>query len=273
MDIDSALGLLATDPAAPLDVAELALRLARDEYPDLDVEAYLGELSGMAHDARPYLTGGLAARVRGLCRCLFHDLGFRGNIDNYYDPRNSYLNQVLDRRTGLPITLSVVAVAVGRRAGLEVAGVGLPGHFVAKAVAEDEEVLFDPFHGGRVLTPDECAVLVERVTGEPFRVTPAALAPVTPGAFVLRLLTNLKGSYLRDGDFPRAARVIGRLRQLVPTDPSQQRDLGAALLSAGRPGRAIDALEAYLAARPEADDVEAVRQLLLQARGEVARWN
>src|SRR5437588_7561248 len=122
MDLDAALTLLARDPGAPLDLAELALELARDEYPKLDVEAYLSELEGMAHEARTYLRGDLEARVTGLCRYLFHEMGFRGNQQEYYDPRNSYFNQVLDRRTGIPLTLSAVAMAVGRRAGLEVAG-------------------------------------------------------------------------------------------------------------------------------------------------------
>src|SRR5204863_175398 len=137
------------------------------------VEAYLGDLDAMAHEARSYLGGNLEARVSGLCRYLFHEMGFHGNVKNYYDPLNSFLNQVLDRRTGLPISLAVVAIAVGRRAGLEVAGVGLPGHFVAKAVQDGQEVLFDPFHGGRRLTPEQCENLVQQVTGEPFQLTPA----------------------------------------------------------------------------------------------------
>src|SRR5439155_13664536 len=141
MDIDAALRELAEDADAPVDVAELSLLLARDEYTDLDVEAYLAELSGMAREARSYVRGSLEARVRGLCRYLFHEMGFHGNLDEYYDPRNSYLNHVLDRRTGIPITLSVVALAVGTRAGLPLVGVGLPGHFVVKAVAEEREVL------------------------------------------------------------------------------------------------------------------------------------
>jgi regulator of sirC expression with transglutaminase-like and TPR domain len=273
MDIDTALRRLAHDPSAPLDVAELALALARDEYPALDVEAYLGELAGMAHEARAYLRGGLEARVQGLCRYLFHDMGFRGNVGNYNDPRNSYLNEVLDRRTGLPITLAAVAVAVGTRAGLEVVGVGLPGHFVAKAVAGGEEILFDPFHGGRRLSPEQCELLVEQVTGAPFQATAASLEAVAAGPFVLRLLTNLKAAYLREADFTRAARVIERLRQLTPDDPLQRRDLGVSLLHAGQPGRAIDHLTAYLGARPDAIDADKVGQFLRQARGEVARWN
>jgi regulator of sirC expression with transglutaminase-like and TPR domain len=273
MNLDSALSLLAQDPEAPLDLAELALQLACDEYPDLDVEAYLGELAGMAHEARAYLRGDLEARAAGLCRYLFHDLGFRGNVQDYYDPRNSYLNQVLDRRTGLPITLSAVAVAVGTRAGLQVVGVGLPGHFVAKAVGGGREVLFDPFHGGRRLSPEECEVLVEQVTGEPFRATPESLAGAPLGAVAVRMLTNLKGVYLRAGDFVRGARVIGRLRQLVPDDALQQRDLGVCLLRAGQPGKAIDHLAAYLDAEASADDAGTVNDLLREAKREVARWN
>src|SRR6516225_5893708 len=122
MDIDAALEQLADDPLAPLDVAELALELARDEYPDLDVDAQLSELAGMAHEAQRYLRGSPRSQVLGLCRYLFHEMGFRGNIPSYYDARNSYLNQVLERRTGIPITLSAVAMAVGTRAGLNVVG-------------------------------------------------------------------------------------------------------------------------------------------------------
>ena len=116
MNLDAALALLARDAATPLDLAELALLLAREEYPDLDVEAYLSELNGMAHEARTYLRGPLPARVHGLCRYLFHEMGFRGNVQEYYDPRNSYLNQVLDRRTGIPITLSALAMTIAARA-------------------------------------------------------------------------------------------------------------------------------------------------------------
>lgn len=273
MDLDHALDQLAHDAAAPLDVAELALGLARDEYANLDVEAYLSELSGMAHEAKGYLRGSLEARVFGLCRYLFHEMGFRGNIQDYYDPRNSYLNEVLDRRTGLPITLSVAAMAIGRRAGLEIAGIGLPGHFVAMATDGGREVLFDPFHGGRQLTPSDCANLVQQVTGMPFEATPEQLRPVPLRMLVIRLLTNLKGVYLRQEDFVRAARVIERLRQLSPEDAMQRRDLGVSLVHAGQLGRAIDHLSAYLTASPNSADAETVRQLLNRAYKDVGRWN
>lgn len=273
MEINASLALLALDPAADLDLAEVALGLARDEYPDLDVEAYLSELDGMAHEASAYLRGGLSARVTGLCRYLFHEMGFRGNIQEYHDPRNSYLNQVLDRRTGIPITMSALAMIVGRRAGLEVAVIGLPGHFIAKATFNGQEMLFDPFHGGRQLTPLECEQLVFKVTGSPFEVTPASLRPLPLGLIVLRMLTNLKSIYLRQGDYVRTIRTIERMRQLSPNDPIQERDLGISLLHTGQPGRAIDHLLRYLETGVSRADLDTVKQLLAQAQSEVAPWN
>jgi regulator of sirC expression with transglutaminase-like and TPR domain len=248
MHLDAALNLLAADPEARLDLAEVALLVARDEYSHLDVEAYLAELTGMAHELRPRLCGGLTARVQSLARYLFHEHGFSGNQRDYYDPRNSYLNEVLDRRTGLPITLAIVAMAVGGRAGLPVYGVALPGHFIAKAVLGDAEVLFDPFHEGRLLTPSDCERLVEQVTERRFEVTREVLAPAATRSIVQRVLTNHKGVYLRREDYGRAARVTRRLLQLAPGDPVQQRDLGVCLLKAEQPGRAIGPLQAYLAA-------------------------
>jgi regulator of sirC expression with transglutaminase-like and TPR domain len=273
MDLDLVLGQLAHDAAAPVDVAELALHLARDEYANLDVEAYLSELTGMAHEAKNYLRGNLETRVFGLCRYLFHEMGFRGNVQDYYDPRNSYLNEVLDRRTGLPITLTVVAMAIGRRAGLAIDGVGLPGHFVAVASADGREVLFDPFHGGRQLTPTDCENLVQQTTGKPFQVSPEQLRAVPLRMLIMRMLTNLKGVYLQQEDFVRAARVMERLRQLSPHDAVQRRDLGISLVHAGQPGRAIDHLSAYLTAAPNSPDGDTVRRLLNEALKDVGEWN
>jgi regulator of sirC expression with transglutaminase-like and TPR domain len=274
MNLNEALNLLSHEPSAAVDLAEVALLVARDEYPAVDVEATLGELSALAHDLRPRLRGPLPSRVAALSRYLFHELGFRGNSENYYDPRNSYFNEVLDRRLGLPITLSLVAMSVGGRAGLNLVGVGLPGHFIAKAVGPDEaEVLFDPFHGGQVLTPSQCEAMVEQVTGARFHATPETLTAASAHSITVRLLSNLKGVYLHSNDFARAARIGQRLCQLLPNDPRQKRDLGVALLHAGQPGQSLRHLAAYLDALPEADDAQTVRQFLRKAQGDIARWN
>jgi regulator of sirC expression with transglutaminase-like and TPR domain len=248
--------------------------LARDEYPDLDAPVYLARLDSLAADLRPRLVGSLSARTAELAHFLFEEQGFAGNADDYYDPRNSYLSDVLDRRLGIPITLSVLAMAVGARAGLTVAGVGLPGHFVAKASdASGHDILFDPFHGGQFLDADGCEQLVAAVTGHPFTLTARAVAATPPGLIAVRMLNNLKAVYLRDSDFVRAARVMERLVQLGPGDPVQRRDLGVSLVHAGKPGRAIGHLRLYLDHVPSADDAEAVRGFLDRATAEVARWN
>jgi regulator of sirC expression with transglutaminase-like and TPR domain len=273
MKLSSALAALAANPHEPLDVARVGLLLARDAYSQMNPRAYLHILDRLADKLRPRLVGSLAARTAELSTFLFEECGFAGNTEHYYDPRNSYLNKVIDRQVGLPIALSVVSMAVGTRAGLNVMGVGLPGHFIAKAVDGNEEVLFDPFNGGQFLDLDACEALVGSVTGRPFEATPEALAPTPPGAIVARMLQNLKTAYLADRSYIRAARITYRLAQLLPDDPAQRRDLGVLLVQADRPGRAIDHLRHYLNATPDADDASEVKKFLSKALAEVARWN
>ncbi len=273
MDLTATLEMLAAEPAAPVDLAEVALHIAGDEYPNLDPEDYLKQLDGLAHEGRSYFGSSLESQVAGLCRFLFHDVGFTGNQKQYYDARNSYLNEVLDRFTGIPITLSLVTMAVGERLGVRISGVALPGHFVVMAQCGGERIVFDPFHHGRRLEAGDCRLLVRESAGVEIDLSLAALEPAAPAAIITRLLTNLKGSYLRDGDFRRAARVLKRLRQVAPADASQVRDLGACYLQMGNPGKAVDAFNLYLGQAPEAIDRQAVTKLLRKARSEVARWN
>ncbi|MCU0702762.1 MAG: transglutaminase-like domain-containing protein [Fimbriiglobus sp.] len=274
MDIDRTLRELAADPFAPVDLAELNLHLAADHYPNLDVPVYLAQLDELAEEARHRLRGDLEQRTAAFAEFLFDECGFSGNTDEYYDPRNSFLNEVLDRRLGLPIALSILAIGVGERCGLRVVGVGLPGHFVAKAVSGCEnEVLFDPFHGGRILDEVGVEELIESVTGQPFHAHEDSLAATPPGLVAQRMLNNLKATLLKAGDFSRAARVIRRLMQLMPADPTQRRDLGVSLIRAGQCGPAIQHLTAYLEMAPTAEDAAAARQFLREARKQVAMWN
>lgn len=275
MTLDTALAVLANDPFTAVDLAELSLRLAADEYPNLDVPAYLARLDDLAARVRPRLARArtLTDKVTELTHFLFVEEEFDGNSAAYYDPRNSYLNDVLDRKLGIPLSLSVLAVRVGTAAGLRVFGVGLPGHFVAKAMDSDGQVLFDPFNGGQLLDGPACEGLVSAVTGHPFHATEDSLAATPPGLIVQRMLNNLKATYLREPDFPRAARVIRRLLQVAPGDVTQRRDLGVSLVHAEQPGPAIDHLNAYLAAAPNADDYDVVKGFLREARKQVAKWN
>jgi regulator of sirC expression with transglutaminase-like and TPR domain len=274
MKLSSVLATLAENPHHPVDLARVALLIARDAYSQMNPQAYLRRIDRLAERLRPRLTGSLTARTAELCEFLFEECGFSGNTEHYYDPRNSYLNKVLDRQVGLPITLSLLAMAVGSRAGLSVVGVGLPGHFVAKAVGTNgEEVVFDPFNGGQFLDAEACEALVTAITGRPFEVTPEALEAIPPGAFVLRMLNNLKTAYLADRSHLRAARVTRRIAQLLPDDPTQRRDLGLLLVQADRHGLAINHLKHYLSEVPDAEDTNDVHKVLSRALAEVARWN
>lgn len=271
--LEAALTCLAREPTAPLDLAEIALLLARDEFPALDVEAHMNELAAMAHEAKPYLRGHLAHQVQGLCRYLFHDMGFRGNQRDYYDPRNSYFNQVLERRTGIPISLSAVVMAVGQRAGLHIVGVGLPGHFIIKAVDPRQEIIIDPFHGGRILAPEDCETLVAQVTGVSFAASSLTLQPLPLGSIVERMLNNLKSIYVKQKDWQRAVRIMDRLRMLKPEDVVLRRDLGICLVQQRQPGKAISHLRRYLDVAEDADDRDEVQGLLNAAIKMVAQWN
>jgi regulator of sirC expression with transglutaminase-like and TPR domain len=273
MNLEEVLTKLGRQSDADFDAAEILLHLARDEYSDLDIEAYLSEINAMAHEARRLLRGKLPDRVHGLCRYLFHEMGFRGNTVEYYDPRNSYLNEVLDRRTGIPISLSILVMAVGARAGLPVVGIGLPGHFVVKSIEGGEEVLFDPFHGGRQLSASECEILVRQVTGMNFEANKNTLRPLPLRWIIARVLTNLKTVYFHQEDYLRTIRVIQRLRQLTPQDLVLHRDLGISLMHAGYPGKAIEHLHAYLEVAPDSPDGNKLRKLLDKAYTLVSRWN
>lgn len=273
MQLDHTLAFLANNPGADLDIAELALTLAKEEYPNLDIQHYLHQIEELASTIAPAFSGSLRHRVETLTRFLFDHHRYRGDVEHYYDPRNSYFNQVIDRHLGIPLTLSILAISVGRRAGLRTVGVGLPGHFIAKAIEKEEEVLFDPFHRGRALTPSMCEELVAQITGAQIEATPEVLEGASTASIFVRMLNNLKGIYLKNKDFQRCERVIRRLQQLLPEDVTQTRDMGAVLLNGDQPGRAIRYLEEYLSCHWEAEDREAVEKLLEQARTELARWN
>ncbi len=273
MKLEKLLETLRYDPFAPLDVGEIGLLLAQDEYPTLDVDGYQADLDSWAGEARRFLTGDASAQIAGLCRYLFHELGFHGNTKEFYDPRNSYLSDVLDRRTGIPITLTAVAMALGRRLGLEIGCLGLPGHVVAVCPGENEPILFDPFHGGRRLSVVDCENLVRQTTGMELTLEGAALEPLPLGFMVQRMLNNLRGIYFKANDWRRALRTLRRIVQLNPEESQLQRDLGVCYLRTDEPGRAFAHLQRYQRQTPDAADAEEVRQWMLEAERALAKWN
>lgn len=272
MDLTTALEHLARDPDAPIDLASIALHLAKDEYPDLEVNHHLRQLDLWAEALGPALEEcTLEEQYERLCTLLFEDAGFHGNTQEYYDPRNSYLNEVVNRRTGLPITLTAVAMAVAQRAGLTVVGIGLPGHFIAQIHDGFGSILFDPFNNGKRLRVADCVELASRAAGQPVVLSPLHFEPVSLQGILVRLLNNLRGVYLGNRDFRRALHVLERMRQLQPGHPAHLRDLGICHLQTGQLALGLNHLNVYLKKDPA--DAETIRPLLLQAQRDLAARN
>ena len=259
-------------PDGQIDLARAALLLARDAYPDLDVAKNLAQLDDWANLIR------VAVKARqsdppfeAINDLLFDRLDFCGNDTDYYDPRNSYLNMVIERRTGLPITLSVVYLEIGWRLGLPLHGVGLPGHFIVRCDLPARAWFIDPFHRGDVLSEADCARLVGRTTGEPFE--RSSLQAVPRRQIIMRILNNLRAVYIQNDRLAEAQPVLERLIDLMPTEPSFVRDLGLIHFRLGTYRRAIDLLESYFALHPGAKDLEDIRHVVEAARTEMTRWN
>jgi len=249
-------------PAAAIEA--VALAIAEDAYPKLRSRRYLSRLDEMAAPLASRLDGlGAAERIEAFTDYVYEELGFHGNTDDYYDPRNSYLNEVIDRRTGIPITLAVVLMALGRRVGLRVEGVGFPGHFIVR-VGGEEGVYLDPFSEGQILEREDLLRLARRVLGEHGELAPEQLEPVEPRAMAIRILYNLQKIFERRGDHARALVVCDRLCDLTDV-PFHQRDRGMHALALGATAAGVDDLEGYLERAPEAPDRDRIEELLAKA--------
>ena len=247
----------AADRPGP-DLAAPAFLVARLEYPRLDPEPYLDRIDEMgvaaahriARDAG--LDAPLAARVDALNRYLFTELGFTGNREHYDDPRNSCLNEVLDRRTGIPITMALVYIEVARRSGVRAEGVNSPGHCLVRALQDlhtddpDEGLIVDPFHAGAILGEQECRALLQRHLGEEAAWEPSLLARATRRQVLVRMLLNLKRLYVRMRSFPQARQVTDILLALQPSSLQELRDRGLLAYHMNDVYHALRDLEAYL---------------------------
>jgi regulator of sirC expression with transglutaminase-like and TPR domain len=258
------LAALVSRPDPEIDLATGALLVAAEEYPQLREAPYLRRLDLLAERVRDRL-GTETAPVLvldQLCRVLFDEEGFRGNAEAYYDPRNSFLNDVLDRRLGIPITLGIVALEVGWRIGLPLSGINFPGHFLIRYEGEVARLLIDPFDGGRVRWEDEGQELLDRVYGGMVRMRGEFLRPATRADILARVLTNLKGIYLNTRDDVRALSTVDRILILRPASAVERRDRGLLLARIGRTHEAVEDLERYLDYSPAAHDAQRVRTLI-----------
>ena len=274
--------LLARDEAE-IDLARACLLIAADAYPGLDVEGYLGEIERFAARLRARLAPGEPpeGRVMALNRFLFDDLGFSGNAEHYYDPRNSYLNEVLDRRTGIPITLSVLYLEIGRRIGLALEGVSFPGHFLVRLRLPGAMLVLDPFAGGEAQSEADLRERLRRVIpeggagGVPVSELPldAFLEAAGKRQILARLLRNLKGIY-RETDKPqRLLDVLNRMLIVAPEAHGSLRERGLLYQRLECYRAALKDLQDYAALEPEAPDIDDVRATMIELSARCARLN
>jgi regulator of sirC expression with transglutaminase-like and TPR domain len=263
---------VARSPDARIDLAECALLVAAEEYPDLDLERYLERLDSLA-DAVASRIGSARSddeRVAILNRYLFVEHGFAGNQERYDDPCNSFLNDVLDRGRGIPITLAIVYIEVARRLSLPVEGVGFPGHFLAK-YAGATRIIIDPFFG-RVLTEPQCASRMRAVLGPESEWEPRVYQrAATPREILVRLLTNLKQLYAREHDYGRTLAASERILLLTPDVPLELRDRGLLYEQLDCFAAASADFERFLELAPDDVSASAVRDRLASARRRVGR--
>lgn len=255
-------------PDDEIDLGRAALAIAHSEHPDLNIESYLSRMDGLA-SAVENRAGGEADCYRliaALNYTLFTVEGFRGNRDDYYDPKNSFLNEVMERKQGIPITLSVLYMEVARRVGLELEGVGFPGHFLVKHGGEEEEIIIDPFHRGEVRCTEELEEMLDELYRGKLAFRPEFLSPLSKKQILRRMLNNLKAIYLRQGDFLRGLSVVERLLILEPNSLSEIRDRGLLHLKLECFPQALQDLEAYLKVSAHADDAAEVRDQVVSLR-------
>ena len=248
----------------PLDRA--ALLLAVDAYPGLDFAPYEQRLDDFAAQvARSCPASGAAdprVRLGAMRRVLFEEAGFHGNRGEYYDVRNSYLNEVLDRKLGIPISLSAVVLGVAHRLGWPMEGVSFPGHFLVRYEHADAPLAIDPFHGGLILGRDELEERWRLATGVPAPGLRQMLTPAAPSTILVRMLNNIWMVHRHEGQFAAAAQAAEKIVLVEPQNPLHARTAGLLWLEAGEPQRAERYLRAYVEAAPHAPDAESVRDRL-----------
>ncbi|HSA88579.1 MAG TPA: tetratricopeptide repeat protein [Burkholderiales bacterium] len=268
---------------ARIDLARACLLIAQDAYPELDVERYLGEIERMATRLRARLpqSGGAEERVMALNQFLYDDLGYWGNTEDYYDPRNSYLNEVIERKTGIPITMSILYMELGRRIGLPLEGVSFPGHFLVRLPLRGGMLVLDPFAGGAPQSEDELRSRVKRVIPDgvaddlPASELPLDqfLEPATHRQILTRVLRNLKAIYHESDRPERMLDVLNRMLLVTPDASAELRDRGFVYQRLECYRAALKDLSDYAEREPDAPDLDEVRSRLMELSALCARLN
>ena len=251
-----------------MDLGRAALLISQEEYPQLSVDLYLARLDQVAEEVKDRLANETAPLVvlGELIETLYGRRKFSGNRKAYYDPRNSFLNDVLDRGVGIPLTLGLVLMEIGWRLGLPLEGVNFPGHFLVRYDGAEVRLLIDPFDAGKIRFEDEAQQLLDQGYGGMVTMREDFLRTASKREMLARLLTNLKGIYTKIGDDRRALAVVERLLMISPTAPLESRSRGVLLARLGRHEEAAQQLEAYLRVSPSADDKRYVLDMVRDLR-------
>jgi regulator of sirC expression with transglutaminase-like and TPR domain len=271
----SALERMLEGPEESLELARAALLVAAESDPDADIDGSMRQIENWADELRGRLQPGWnnlqkLARLRAY---VFEELGFRGDREDYYSPRNSLLHEVITRRRGIPLTLAIVMLELGWRLGIPFEGVGFPGHFLVRLTGEPGDLLLDPYSRGMSVHEEDCRRMLLESTGGRLEYDPGLLVSVGKRQMIVRLLNNLKSAYLRAGDDRLALAAVDRLLLIHPADTDEIRDRGLLLFRLHEYGKALDCLQDYLRAAPEAADRESIEQHVVTLRQLLASLN
>ena len=257
-----------------IDLAKGALLIAKDAYIDLNIEMYLQRLNQMAEELQSQIGREADTRdqIKHLNRYLFEIQGFAGSSqENYYDARNSYLNEVLERKIGIPITLSIVYMEIGKRIGLPLVGVGFPGHFIVKH--RDLETVIDPFEKGQILSDEDLSERLTQIFREPVPMHPRFLQAVTHKEILARMLRNLRQIHFRDGEYNKAVRTAEQITWLAPQSAQDYRDLGYLYYQVNAYAKSLDSFNTYLRLSDDPPDREEISKNIRVLTQQLAKLN
>ena len=255
-------------PDPQINLAKAALIYAKYEYPKLKIQDYLTTLDKISQRIKDKLPENLYPLkvIKTINQHLFQELEFKGNKTNYYDPDNSYLNQVIDKKTGIPITLSVIYLEIAKRLDFPMVGIGMPGHFIIRPEFENVGIFVDVFNQGEILFKEDCEIKLQEIYQQPVTLENHFLIPLSNQQILGRMLTNLKYIYLNRQEYPKMLRIIELLLQLFPNHPLEIRDRGLLYYQLRQWEKATTDLQLYLSILPTAEDAQTIRQLLQQMR-------
>ncbi|MCP2729012.1 SirB1 family protein [Limnofasciculus baicalensis] len=260
-----------SQPDDRINLTKAALYIAQEEYPNLDIHIYLNILDGIANEIEKRLPPERypLRTIQIINQYLYDELGYTGNNDNYYDPRNSFLNEVIDRRTGIPITLSLVYLEIARRLDFPLVGINMPGHFLIRPEFQDVGIFVDTFNRGEILFEQDCETRLTEIYGYQMKLQASFTEPVSHRQLLARMLTNLKLIYLNRQDLSRALATVELILLLFPEIPRELRDRGLLYYQLGYSSKAYRDLGVYLAIVPNADDADIINRLLQELSREI----